>query len=348
MGAVMDYAMRGFDLEAFAVPRRQCKVSRMTQTTMMVDPGSYVMAQVQVQNTDNGGVYDAYSVKVSRLIGSETMVKWLHIKGAYLVPDFDPLKRNYTVFLDIGQDIVKFTFQRLDNGQVISLVSHPEQPEAQAGKRRLFSAAPPQSRATWHVTPLRHLSDEKIAATDLGPPIGDVQHLPSTLLTTIDVGHLRMVELAVTSADKSAADKYSFTVKRPFCPEERRFFDGKAKVCTDICNEGYFGNSATGRCSSCLQDHCAVCDSAKACSLCLDGFAMANGRCVAAVSSVAELGSISEAEATVEKYGRKHRMLVLGGALVVTVALVTCTALLCCSRSGRQRPRLLDSDDELS
>merc|ERR1712151_1277650 len=101
------------------------------------------------------------------------------------------------------------------------------------------------------------------------PKIGEVQHLPSTLVTTIDVGHQRVVYLTVASADKSAEDRYRFQIQRPFCPEERRFFDGITKACTDICNEGFFGNPATGRCTSCLQANCAVCDDGKRCSLCL-------------------------------------------------------------------------------
>jgi len=330
--AVMDYGMQGFNIEAFAVPRHTCKVGLMTKSTTMVDPGASVNAEVVVkavrdEDGNIGGDTASYSVHVRRLQGSETEVQALDIAHAYLVPSWDPFVKNYSVSLDVHEDVVRFTFQRRDNGQAVSLASEPESPGGGGGRR---------------------LSEVDPIWDDLGPPIGEVQHSPSTLLTTLDVGHERTITLVVHSADQSKVGKYEFFVRRPFCPQERRFFDGQKRICTDVCNQGFFGSHATGRCSACLQPHCVACESGAACSLCLEGFELQGGQCFGGGRASSPRG-IGNVQSKVQNYGQRHRILVLAGVSFTTIALCTCTVLVWLAQSSRgrlTRPRLLGGDDE--
>lgn len=320
--ATLDYRSSGFHLEAFAEPRGQCNAQLQGPGTVMVDPGSNVTSSVSVQNSQTSDS-DLYIVKVSRLRGDETQIKALTIANAILVPEWSPSIRNYTAYLDVSQDTVKVTFESLDNGQVVGLRSWPQETAADASSGRRLSET----------------NDD-----GFGPAVGEAQHSPSTLLTFIDVGHERTVDLTVQSADGSLTDKYKFRVKRPFCPEERRFFDGVARVCTDICNEGFFGNPSTGRCSACLRDHCAVCETGLTCSMCDEGFEIQGTECKTP-GPQAGLEVLQQAGATVQDYSSKHMTVLLGAGSAVLVALLACVALTYCTHM-RRRVRMYDSDDE--
>lgn len=202
--AQLDYSMMGFDVEARAVPEDRCRLDQMAQSTTMVDPGSTVTVQLLVRDRTlpaNSKNSRLYKVQVRRLQGTETDIRVLKIDQAMLLPSWDTAVRNYTAYLDVSQDIVKFIFQRLDNGQVVGLSSSLEEPlDAEGSGRRAQALVDP-----------------------LAPPIGEVQYLPSTLTSTIDVGRQRMINVVVESADRSAIGRYTFRVQRPFCPEERRF-----------------------------------------------------------------------------------------------------------------------------
>lgn len=317
----MDYQMEGFNYEAVAQPQDSCTVSRMTESTTMVDPGSYAVAEVLIQSVDGSDTSQLYRVNVSRLLGTETQIRNLQIANAILVPDWDPLTRNYTAFLDVSEDIIKMTLQKLDNSQLVRLNCMPQAPQA-TSQRRL-----------------------QTYGNDLGPPIGEVQYSPLTYITTIDVGYQRIVQLAVASADRSSEDRYTFLIKRPFCPQERRFFDGVAKVCTDICNEGYFGNPSTGRCSACLDQHCAACESGLDCSLCLEGFRLQGGKCVSNDGPDA-VEQLQQQLAGSERYARKHLLLVLGATGAVSVALCACVLVMCMSDGRQRKARFVDVDDD--
>lgn len=338
--AWMDYTMDSFDLEAEAAPRESCQAAGLSPTAITVDPGSYVVAEVEVKNLPGTGFYDEFfSVNVTRLLGSETTLRALRIRGGHLDPSWRSEVRNYTVSLDIAEDLVSFQFLRLDEGQAVTLDSELEAVSATLEPRALRGlmaedAAGNWSRSMWDV------------------PVGEVQHQTETLLTTLDVGYRRVVHLEVQSADQSAKARYRFDVSRPQCPAERRFFDGDAKVCTDVCNEGYFGNPATGRCSACFTEHCAACDGAEGgmhCSLCVDGFKLFEGNC-APEGPVDSFAQIKDAEKVAEGYGRTHMVLVAGGVAATFVAFLGCAAFACYSQTARRRPRLLDAgdDDDLS
>lgn len=181
--------------------------------------------------------------------GAETALEDLRILDAAMAPRWDPDFKVYKVMLDRKQDLVQFTFQRADNGQLVTL---------EAEREAVGAGLPSRGRRLW---------------------IGEKQRVPSTLTTTLDVGHTRMVHLHVSSAARTQKATYSFTVQRPPCPPDLPFFDGAGGVCTDICNDGHFGSKSTGRCAPCGQAHCAVCASAERCDLCLEGFASAGGGC---------------------------------------------------------------------
>mmetsp|Transcript_78254 Transcript_78254/g.217310 ORF Transcript_78254/g.217310 Transcript_78254/m.217310 type:complete len:441 (+) Transcript_78254:155-1477(+) len=342
--ALMDYAMTGFQLEAYAIPADHCEPKLEVPATQRVDPGSSVMAELYVHDTKLASS-TPYHVNVSRLSGKETSVMKVWIENARLDPPWDTQVRDYIAHLDVSEDLVRFVYELLDNGQTVSLNSELQVLRAPAPAGA--GSTPSNGAAAGD----RRLTIEAVASGEMGldSPIGEVQRWPSRLLTTIDIGHERLVELQVKSADLSASGAYRFKVQRSFCPEERRFFDGVAKVCTDVCNEGYFGDHATGRCTNCLQEHCLVCDSAgDSCSMCGEGFILAGGGCVA--MGLGALGSVGELESSAEAYASQHRVLLLAAVSVCLVALCACAAVTCVSRGGfgldARNPRLLESDDD--
>jgi len=312
---------------------------------------------------------DSYFINVTRPWGTETTVLSARIDDAYFVPAWQPSVRNYTAYLAISQDVVRLTFVRLDNGQLTSLVSEPEVPSIAAGRRlrtsRDWKPEVPPSRWNfiWEWIPRRsvwewaarrlqtgvgsadiaQVGDSSAASIESG--IGEVQHTPTTLVTTLDVGEERAVHLMVTSADQSASNQYTFKVKRPACPQERRFFDGTAKVCTDICNEGFFGNSETGRCSKCIEPYCAVCDSGSTCTECMEGYTLHGGQC-AEGDTAAAFKVIDDVGDSIEHYERKHWLVVIGAVGAIACGMCACIVLACCVVRGPRKRHLFDSDDE--
>lgn len=318
----MDYAMNGFAVEAVATPADLCTVQGLPSTATMLDPGEFRTVPIQAAGKQDDSLTTDYMVNVSRFTGAETTLKAVRIQGAYLVPGWNPNVFNYTAYLGVEYDVAQATFLPLDTGQAIGLVADLEVP----------------------ATPDRRLAD----VDGLQTPIGEVQHAPANYETTLDIGHQRHLDLVVTSADGSAQKRYRFSVKRPWCPAERRFFDGMTKSCTDICNEGYFGNPDTGRCTTCPDPNCAVCDGSHGpwCTLCLEGFTLAQGKCVSQAGG-AGIG-LRAAQAQIGSYTSKHRLLAIGGGVVVFIALCSCLAYACRGSSSRSRnKRLLDDlDDE--
>lgn len=319
----MDYAMQGFAIEAVAKPADLCTVKGIPTSATMLDPGTFAILSIQSYCKDDDSLSSSYTVNVSRLMGTETTLQAVKIQGAYLVPGWNPKVFDYTAFLSVEYDTAQATFLPLDNGQVIGLVADLEVP----------------------ATPGRRLDVENSLST----PIGEVQHAPGNYETTIDVGHQRHLDLMVTSADQSAQRRYRFTVKRPWCPAEKRFFDGITRSCSDICNEGFFGNPDTGRCTTCPDPNCAVCDGAHGpwCTLCLDGFKLLQGKCVGGAGGTG-IG-IPGLQAQINSYTSKPpkpQLLAIGGGVVI-LALCGCIAIACRSSSTRSRnKRLLDDIDD--
>jgi len=253
------------------------------------------------------------------MVGTETKLQAVKIQGAYLVPGWNPRIYNYTAYLGVEHDTAQITFLPVDNGQAIGLVADLE-----------VSASPGRRLA----------SDDSLKA-----PIGEVQHAASRYETTVDVGRQRNLDLVVTSADRSTQGRYRFTVKRPWCPTEKRFFDGNTHSCTDICNEGYFGATDTGRCTACPDPNCAVCDGVQGrggwCTLCLEGFALFQGQCVNKAGGTGMTLRTAQAQ-----IGSNIGTIIVGGVALLGV-LCICTAYACQGTSGRSRnKRLLDSDDD--
>ena len=48
-----------------------------------------------------------YLLNVSRLAGSETALKDVHVPGAYFVPGWKPEVKRFTVYLNLEEDLVK-------------------------------------------------------------------------------------------------------------------------------------------------------------------------------------------------------------------------------------------------
>jgi len=333
--AVLDYSMQGFDMDASASPENHCKAKRLTQSTLYVDPGSHVMAEIFVQEVGSqgeeaGSAPVIYTVEVRRRMGAETELEDLQVQDGALVPDWNPTVRAYTVELDRKQEIVRFSFQQVDSGQVVTLESDMQQSDGPGGG----------------------LYGRRLDSGDGSGGIGQQQFERSVLITTLDVGYTRDVSLTVISADLASTSQYTFTVKRPVCPKEFPFFDGATLSCTDICNSGYYGSTSTGRCTLCGRQGCAVCPSGgESCTLCLGGFE-ADGdsgcRSLGGAGSSGGVGGFAQVEGVLDRGSRNAgeagspflaTVLVSGGLLAVGL----CAAVRLCSTGGGGPSQTSDS-----
>ena len=326
--ATLDHNMAGFHIQATASPREVCQVSQMSTSAIMLDPGDFTLAELFVEAKEEGLTSLKslrYLLNVSRLSGGETNLGDVAVSGAYLVPSFQSDVGEYTVFLNLEEDLVRFNCIKLDNGQAVEMTAELQYLGTHLQARRLQT--PPEAPARSRT-------------------VGEAQHIASILMTTVDVGHSRVVQLQVTSADKSRATNYYFTVQRPTCSQERRFFDGASRACTDICNEGFYGSSTTGRCTRCLDRHCAVCEG-RNCSLCFEAYELQNSACVptGAGSGVAALRQV---ESGVTSYTQRHQTMMVIIAAALAVIASACAASIFCAQASvfKRRPRLLQDDDE--
>mmetsp|Transcript_15996 Transcript_15996/g.37904 ORF Transcript_15996/g.37904 Transcript_15996/m.37904 type:complete len:426 (+) Transcript_15996:158-1435(+) len=327
--ATLDYGMAGFHIQATASPPEACEVSQMSTAAIMLDPGDSSLAEVFVEAKEQGLTSMKslrYLVNVTRLAGSETDLKQVSVSGAYFVPGWKPETTQYTVFLNLEEDLVRFNCLKLDNGQTLKMTAELEYVESKIHARRLQPTLP--------------------EAPSKSKTVGEAQHVTSMLLTMLDVGHHRVVQVQVTSADRSRTKNYYFTLQRPSCSQERRFFDGTSRACTDICNEGYYGSTATGRCTRCLDDHCAVCQG-RNCTLCFDRYELQNGACVVKGTG-SGMAALSEVETGFTSYAFKHEVLMVVLAATCLVVCLACVASMCCLQDGvfPRQPRLLQDDEE--
>eukprot|EP00446_Apocalathium_sp_SHHI-4_P080472 CAMPEP_0177501694 /NCGR_PEP_ID=MMETSP0369-20130122/37371_1 /TAXON_ID=447022 ORGANISM="Scrippsiella hangoei-like, Strain SHHI-4" /NCGR_SAMPLE_ID=MMETSP0369 /ASSEMBLY_ACC=CAM_ASM_000364 /LENGTH=439 /DNA_ID=CAMNT_0018979237 /DNA_START=1 /DNA_END=1321 /DNA_ORIENTATION=- len=346
--AAMDYAMAAFDVEAVAVPRNDCSFRQTSNSAILVEPGGFRIEQVFADSAkDPSGVAVSYSLNVSRLTGNETILHWVHIEGSFLLPDWDSRSSVYTVYLTAEQDYAKFTFQRGDNGQSVWVDAAQEGPMHAGTGRRLASE---HGEGRRHAAP-RGLQSAAFPSAEYLPPVGEVQRTPTTVIVPVDVGNERLVDLVVKSANGKKSGKYRFFVSRPYCPEDRRFFDPKAKVCTETCDEGYFGNTATGRCSRCLNRGCSICDKGLGCQMCLQGFELqSDGFCKSGAGSPGSLESMEKAEVhAAVNYGRSHVGLVLAMMSAGSIGLCLFLVVHCCGGGGAcdlLSGKLGDEDDD--
>lgn len=349
--AMLDYRTTGFYLEAYASPD-SCTAVLTGSSTVNLDPGSRALAEVVVQDTASqaGGDVTTYHVNVSRMTGRETLLDTVMIGSATMVPAWDPAAGNFTAYLNVEADVIKVFYRRLDSGQEVTLTSMPQEAlpvlsvDGDAWGNTSNTSRLLADEASVHS---RRLVDGAFTGWPSGAVVGDtavlgeVQHWSSDYSTLIDVGHQRVLNLSVVSADQTLESFYVFTVKRPFCPAEKRFFDGGTLTCTDMCNEGFFGNAATGRCSACLVDGCMICQADLRCTRCAGGLTLSQGSlaCVAAMSA---MGSLQQTEESAEAYTRANSGFVL--AAVCAVSLLCCGAVWL--RRDRKRRQAYDTDDE--
>lgn len=311
---MLDYGMPAFDVIAVAVPRMQCTMRQTVNSAILVEPGASRVTQLFADSVqDPAGIAQAYSVNVSRLRGDETRLHWVGADGSFLQPSWDSGNSVYTVYLVPEQEYVKLTYQRLDNGQFVwadvgqEVARHSRRLQAEhsgppsdrdaGGSGRgaaLLPRAPAATPAAGAAARASPTAGRRLqAATSLPPAVGEVQRTSSSFLVSVDVGHDRMVDLIVKSADGRHTGKYRFLLRRPSCPEDRRFFDPRGKVCTESCDEGYFGSASRARCARCVVPGCAVCEGGLGCFMCLAGLTLqSDGSCGAGAGagSLAALG----------------------------------------------------------
>lgn len=343
--ATLDWSMPGVEIEATAAPRGSCAIRRLNSAVLRVAPGASRVAQLFVGPVDGpgggAGSGPAYSVNISRLRGTETELRSLAVEDALTLPPWDRGERIYAAYLDIAQDLARIVVERLDNGQAVSLEAEPEVPlTAEDQDRRL--AAPPAAAPS--SAPGRDPGARRLGRWSDGladePLLGEVQRTPEVLAAPVDVGHRRTINVVVRSADGTQKGAYKLVASRPFCPSDRRFFEPTSSVCTEFCNDGFFGSVATGRCTRCLQPHCDLCLEPLTCAQCAKGFtAKVDGGCRRL--GAADGGSAASVGLEVaEQFSRRHVALTVAAASAVTVACIACLLVTICGEGGDITPPL--------
>eukprot|EP00434_Breviolum_minutum_P030437 symbB.v1.2.026916.t1/scaffold2727.1/size72105/3 len=183
-----------------------------------------------------------YRISVSKLSGGETEVLGLHVKGAELVPPFDPSVRSYKAHMDVSHEFIQVAYVMLDNGQKVSWQASPEEAAVLPGDNR--TAVPRRT--------------------------GEDQHMLRHEIFPVDVGYGRKLTLTVESADpmQAARGLYFVEVTRGGCLDPQRpYFEPRSQSCTLECPQGTYPNREQSRCSYCNR-HCAVCETLAICNLC--------------------------------------------------------------------------------
>ncbi|CEL93220.1 unnamed protein product [Vitrella brassicaformis CCMP3155] len=238
--AMMDYAMTHYTIEADAPAG--CKISGLPGGPQQLDAGA--TAGPTVIKT---GTSATATITVTRRDGKETALAALSVDGASLDPPYEADVPSYSVSVPLTSDTVSVVYVPLDNGQRVALRGGQES----IGRRRELRRE--DSRALLDV------------------PIGESQHLPSALDELIDVGGTREFEVIVKSADGNHGVSYKIKATRPSCPATAMYFDPIKIQCASVCNEGYYANANTKRCTTCSEDNCAVCPN-NACEECAEGY----------------------------------------------------------------------------
>lgn len=249
--AVLDFSMDSFSIDAKAVAG--CEVSGLPNRAVAAPPAPVggqetpTLLNIYARETVSGEE-QGYRIEVSKLGGSETMVKNLSVIGGTMNPPFKPEDRGpYAVSLAIGYDLIEVAYVLQDNGQKVSSKANPES----------LPTSTPQPSAGYPAT--RRLEEA-----------GETQYHERRQTFPVDVGRLRHVALTIESADPMQArvDTYHLDVQREPCSSATPFFDPSSGKCVIHCSQHTYANSAASRCSYCNKN-CAVCSSLTHCELCL-------------------------------------------------------------------------------
>mmetsp|Transcript_59923 Transcript_59923/g.104823 ORF Transcript_59923/g.104823 Transcript_59923/m.104823 type:complete len:418 (+) Transcript_59923:65-1318(+) len=242
--ATLDFAMESFSVDVR--PADGCEVDDAPNAEIEVTRGASTQLSIFARDPHTED-RQQYQIKVRRLEGAETEVNSLRIPGAELKPAFSPEIRDYKAFLELKHDMATLSYVVQDNGQLILCTAEEQHlPGDQAAGRRLQGAGSSSTQT-----------------------VGEVQYREHHQAFPIDVSHIRRVTLTIESADPMQARKsrYTITILRAGCPEQRPYYDQKAQACVVNCPSAFYPNPESGRCSEC-NSNCAVCLSILHCQLC--------------------------------------------------------------------------------
>lgn len=247
--ATLDFGMVDFSTEAVA--SKGCVTDGIPNQAVSVKKGDAYPLTVYAKGQDS---YQAYTVRITRLRGSETDLQDMRIEGATLNPGFYPSVRSYEASLDLDQDFIRLVYVLRDNGQkvrcraspqvVVPVPSAPEPTPLPPGELPIGGA--------------RRLLD-----------VGEVQRWERYQSFPVDVNSRRSVLINIESANPMQADisDYTLVVTRASCNIAKPFYDPLSKACVINCPAKYYSNLPQSRCSQC-NTNCAVCRSLAQCELC--------------------------------------------------------------------------------
>lgn len=112
--ATLDFAMSSFSVDVR--PVSGCDVDQAPLKPKLVQIGGSMQFTMFARRPETGAK-QAYTVKVTRLLGSETELQSLRVYGGELSPNFDPTIRSYTVKLSPQYDKMLTFYKLRDNEQ---------------------------------------------------------------------------------------------------------------------------------------------------------------------------------------------------------------------------------------
>merc|ERR1719421_692027 len=301
--ATLDWAMNSFSVDVRS--KLGCDVDKAPNQAIPVAIGSTEQRTVFAKSNQSGKV-QAYILKVTRLLGSETELRNLFIDGATLSPPFDKTIRTYNAVLDAGRDVAKVNYIQRDNGQRV-----------QASASDQTNGSSWATGASGGAAPLRLLGRS-----------GELQYNLHYKEFIVDVGFMRKITLVIESADPTQAniDRYEIQLNRTGCSVAKPFFDPTAKACVISCPTAYYRNERINRCSKC-NTNCVVCSGLLTCDMCRSD----------SINNIYVLRQDGSCQAVPNKIFETYRWWSIGLAGLAVLVLLLLLGALCQCICGRRR-----------
>lgn len=240
--ATLDFVMESFSVDVRAVSG--CDVDQAPMKPILVQIGGSKEFTMFARRPETGAK-QAYTIKVTRLLGSETELQSLRVRGGELSPNFDPTIRSYTVKLDPQFDKLLTYYKLRDNEQRLQSSAKAQFPTGskppdataevpntgQGGDAAKASSDSKQASSSGNsdagrlllsdgneTAPLRRLVDEgRLLLSDgnetaplrrlkVLQATGEVQYKESYETFLVDVGFTRQLMLTVQCADPTQAN----------------------------------------------------------------------------------------------------------------------------------------------
>jgi len=145
--------MLDFSMDTFALDARAdvgCVIDGVPKAPTKVQIGGSTELIIYAKHPGTGAK-QAYTITATRLLGSETELKYLSVKGGELSPVFDPTIRTYSVRLDRNMDVARVVYILRDNEQRIRSSAQKEHPTGRMPQKNWEQRRPQYLvRRQWH------------------------------------------------------------------------------------------------------------------------------------------------------------------------------------------------------